>query len=140
LSVAGRIVVGMLNWLRAILLGEDAIMRELRAQSKARTREDLAVQHRFDVLAKQVDQTNIRLHRMEQLAMANQDQIDAYAARLGATTDGIRSDIADLKQQITNGTPAQELDFSALESRVAGLEGLDAENPATPVDPGTPAV
>ena len=52
-----------------------------------------------------------------------QEALDAIVARIDVATAGIRQDIADLKAS----NPA--VDFTALEERVAGLEGLDAENP-----------
>lgn len=55
---------------------------------------------------------------------AQQEQADAIAARINASTANIRQDIADLKA----ANPG--VDFSALEASVGGLEGLDAENPA----------
>jgi hypothetical protein len=128
LSVPGRIVSAMLNWFRRILLGEDATRRELAALRAAEAAHYGDLGHRFD-------QTSAHLHRLESLIMANQDQINAFGDRLEAATTGIRSDIEDLKRQIADGTPAEQLDFTALESRVAGLEGLDAENPAPPADP-----
>ncbi|MFG2001699.1 hypothetical protein ACGFNU_21365 [Spirillospora sp. NPDC048911] len=57
--------------------------------------------------------------------MANQADLDAIVARIDTALTGIRQDIQDLKDQAP-----PELDFSALEAKVAALEGLDAENPA----------
>jgi uncharacterized phage protein gp47/JayE len=62
----------------------------------------------------------------------NQDQVNAFVTRIDTATAGIRQDIQDLKDAIAAGEP---VDFSALEERVAGLEGLDAENPEAPVEP-----
>jgi hypothetical protein len=65
--------------------------------------------------------------RINVMAMLTQAQIDALTARLDAATAGIRADI----QAIKDAHP--DVDVTALEARVAGLEGLDAENPeATP--------
>lgn len=61
--------------------------------------------------------------------MTQQDDLNALVARIDTAVAGIRQDIADLKA----ANPA--VDFSALEDRVAGLEGLDAENPAPPAEP-----
>ncbi|MDH2424719.1 hypothetical protein [Sphaerisporangium sp. TRM90804] len=58
--------------------------------------------------------------------MGKQEDLDAIVARIDTAVTGIRQDIADIKA----ANPA--VDFTALEERVAGLEGLDAENPATP--------
>jgi len=58
--------------------------------------------------------------------MAKQDEINALVERLGTVTDGLRSDIEAIKAE------HPEVDLSALEARVAGLEGLDAEYPAAP--------
>lgn len=57
--------------------------------------------------------------------MATQEQIDALAERIGTATADIRADIAQIKAD------HPEVDTSALESRVAGLEGLAGENPST---------
>lgn len=69
------------------------------------------------------------LNRKVDTVSENQDQVNAFVARIDTATAGIRQDIADLKA----ANPA--VDFSALEERVAGLEGLDAENPAAPAEP-----
>ncbi len=60
---------------------------------------------------------------LEDFMASQQEQLDAIVARIDTATAGIRQDIADLKA----ANPA--VDFTALEERVAGLEGLDAENP-----------
>lgn len=61
--------------------------------------------------------------------MAQQEQLNALAARIAASTTAIRQDIADLKA----ANPA--LDLTALETSVGGLEGLDAENPVPSPEP-----
>lgn len=71
-----------------------------------------------------------RIDRKVDQIMTAQEQANALAERLAVATDGIRQDIADLK------AANPEVDFSALEQRVAGLEGLDAENPG-PAEPPT---
>lgn len=63
--------------------------------------------------------------------MTQQEDLDAFVERIDAAVAGIRQDIADLKA----ANPA--VDFTALEERVAGLEGLDAENPQAQPDQPT---
>lgn len=61
--------------------------------------------------------------------MATQEQVDALGVRIEAAAAGIRADLAAIKA----ANPA--VDLSAVESKVAALEALDAENPeATPVE------
>lgn len=55
--------------------------------------------------------------------MATQAQIDALVTRVDTAVAAIRQDIADIK------AAHPDLDLSALEASVGGLEGLDAENP-----------
>lgn len=55
--------------------------------------------------------------------MATQAQIDALVGRVDTAVAAIRQDIADIK------AAHPDLDLSALESSVGGLENLDAENP-----------
>lgn len=69
------------------------------------------------------------LHRKVDAIMATQAQLDALVSRIDTAVAGIRQDIADIKA----ANPG--IDLSALEDRVAGLEGLDAENPAPPAEP-----
>lgn len=66
------------------------------------------------------------LHRKVDQIMGKQDDLNALVARIDVAVGGIRQDIADLK------AAHPEVDFTALEERVAGLEGLDAENPSAP--------
>jgi hypothetical protein len=61
--------------------------------------------------------------------MATQEQVDALATRIDTAVAGIRSDIERIR------TEHPEVDLSGLEERVAGLEGLDAENPAPVEEP-----
>ena len=63
------------------------------------------------------------LNRLERILMATQADIDALTSRITAAAADIRADIQALK----DANP--DLDLSALESKVAGLEGLAAENP-----------
>lgn len=70
------------------------------------------------------------LNRKVDTIMATQAQLDALVTRLNTAVAGIRQDIADIKA----ANPA--VDFSALEESIGGLEGLDAENPAPPAEPG----
>ncbi|MEV0830914.1 MULTISPECIES: hypothetical protein [Streptosporangiaceae] len=58
--------------------------------------------------------------------MAKQDEINNLVTRIDVAVSGIRSDIEAIKAE------HPEVDLSALEARVAGLEGLDAEYPAAP--------
>lgn len=73
-------------------------------------------------LARTLHEINRKVDRI----MTKQEELDAFVARIDTATAGIRQDIADLKA----ANPG--VDFSALEERVAGLEGLDAENPEPP--------
>lgn len=74
----------------------------------------------------------IDLHRKADHIMATQQDIDAFVSRIDTAISGIRADI----EQIKAAHP--ELDLSGLESRVADLEGLDAENPAADPTPAEP--
>lgn len=76
-----------------------------------------------------MDKLNRIIRRIEETDMANQDRINELSDKLGTATEGLRADIQDLKDQVAAGTPAEELDFSALESRVDVLTALDAETP-----------
>ncbi|MFF3443662.1 hypothetical protein [Streptosporangium sp. NPDC002721] len=58
--------------------------------------------------------------------MAKQDDLNNLVGRIDTAVAGIRSDIEAIKAE------HPEVDLSALEARVAGLEGLDAEYPAAP--------
>jgi hypothetical protein len=70
------------------------------------------------------------IHRSENALMTSaQDHANQLAGRIDTATTNIRGDIADLK------AAHPEVDFSALEASVGGLEGLDAENPGAPADP-----
>lgn len=69
-----------------------------------------------------------QLNRKVEHVMSQQDDLNALVSRIDTAVAGIRQDIADLKA----ANPA--VDFSALEDRVAGIEGLDAENPAPPAE------
>ncbi|MGC5012501.1 hypothetical protein ACLQ2R_17195 [Streptosporangium sp. DT93] len=65
--------------------------------------------------------------------MGKQDDLNAIVGRIDTAVAGIRSDIEAIKAE------HPEVDLSALEARVAGLEGLDAEYPvAAPQDPEAP--
>lgn len=64
------------------------------------------------------------INRKLDILMTKQEELNAMVARIDAAVAGIREDIRVLKEE----NPA--VDFSALEERVAGLEGLDAENPS----------
>jgi predicted nucleic acid-binding Zn-ribbon protein len=95
--------------------------------------------------------------KLECFMSETQDRLDALNARLqqaqetnSAATEGIRSDIADLKAQIedlkTQVANGQTPDFTAIEatadSLMAGadaLAGLDAETPASEQPPVEPA-
>lgn len=80
-----------------------------------------------------IERGQSHLHRKVGLIMAKQDQINALVERLSAVTDGLRSDIEAIKAE------HPEVDLSALEARVAGLEGLDAEYPAAAPQEENPA-
>ncbi len=75
-----------------------------------------------------IEQAQSHLNRKVEQIMGKQEDLDAIVNRIDAAVAGIRQDIADIK------AANPEVDFSALEQRVAGLEALDAENPA-PVPP-----
>jgi hypothetical protein len=81
------------------------------------------------VTNRQLAESLQHLHRKADRIMATQQQLDEYVARIGDAVAGIRQDIADIK------AANPELDLSGLEERVAGLESLDAENPAAPAEP-----
>jgi len=55
------------------------------------------------------------------IIMADQEILNAYVARLGAAVSAIKDEIDALKNQ--PGSAA--LDFTGLESAVAGVEGLE---------------
>lgn len=57
--------------------------------------------------------------------LANQDEIDARAARIETANAAILAEVADLKAQVAAGTPAEELDFSRLDAAVGGEEALE---------------
>jgi TATA-binding protein-associated factor Taf7 len=72
-----------------------------------------------------LDEINRKVDRL----MAQQDKANELTERLGKVTEGIRRDIEAIKA----ANPA--VDFTALEERVSGLEGLDAENPDAETPP-----
>ena len=84
---------------------------------------ELAVATERQLLIRVID----KLDEME-IKMATQDQVNALAARIEASIAGIRQDLDELK------AANPDLDLSALEAKVADLEGLDAENPVPPVE------
>lgn len=67
-----------------------------------------------------------RINQELESIMADQDTLNAYVARLGVAVAAIRDEIDMLKNQPGSAS----LDFSGLESAVAGVEGLEA--PAAP--------
>jgi hypothetical protein len=73
-----------------------------------------------------IEQGQSRLHRKVEIIMGKQDDLNNLVARIDTAVAGIRSDIEGLKAD------NPDVDFSALEARVQGLEGLDAEYPAAP--------
>ena len=66
---------------------------------------------------------------------SNQEHINALSAQLDKGTGEIKSEIQALKDSAANGEP---LDFSALDSKVQGLDDLNADAPA-PSEPTEPA-
>ncbi len=76
-----------------------------------------------------IEKAQSQLTRKVNLIMGKQQDLDAIVTRIDTAVAGIRQDIADLK------AANPEVDFSALEQRVSGLEALDAENPAPAPDP-----
>ncbi len=82
-----------------------------------------------------IEQAQSHLNGKVEEIMTKQDELNAIVERLGAATEGLRSDIQAIKDE------HPEVDLSALEARVAGLEGLDAEYPVAPPqeeNPGLP--
>jgi hypothetical protein len=94
-----------------------------------------------------------KIDRLEALVMTNQDTINTLAGQLDTvitTVQGLGTDIGAeidaLKAQIAAGAAPEQLDFTAVEAKVAGLstalqplQTIDTDNaPAAPVDPGTP--
>lgn len=71
-----------------------------------------------------------KIDRKVSTLMATQEQLNALVERIDTAVAGIRQDIEDIKAN------HPEIDLSSLEERVAGLEGLDAENPEA--EPPTP--
>lgn len=124
----------MLNWLRALLIGESRIIAELRYIRSAENGAFIVLSHA---------QNNIieRLTRME-TNMANQADIDALKATidqlggdLSTALSGIQSDL-DAAVQANPG-----VDLSALQASVGTLseavlraQQIDGENPAAPVE------
>lgn len=86
--------------------------------------------HRRRSFQYHVSESLARLHRKVDKIMSQQDVLNAFVARIDTATTGIRQDIADLR------AAHPEVDFTALEERVQGLEGLDAENPEPTPEPG----
>ncbi len=76
-----------------------------------------------------IEKAQSRLTRKVGNIMGKQEDLDAIVRRIDTAVAGIRQDIADLK------AANPEVDFSALEERVAGLEALDAENPTPAPNP-----
>lgn len=73
------------------------------------------------------------LEQIREIVMATQAQVDALTERVNTGVTNIRQDIADIK------AAHPEIDLTALEASVGGLEGLDQENPVTPpVEPTDP--
>lgn len=87
----------------------------------------------------QINQSDLiqYLSKMENRIMsANQDKINALAAQLDKVSLEIKEEIQTLKDAAANGEP---LDFSPLESRVQGLDDLNADAPAPEPQPEQPA-
>lgn len=77
-----------------------------------------------------IDDTDITtlLERLLDMATLTQAQLDNLTAAINAAVTNIRQDIADLKAQIP------DLDTTALDASVAGLQALDVENPPPPAE------
>ena len=70
------------------------------------------------------------LHRIQEIIMANQELVDAYAARIQTAIDIIREEIVALSAQ-----PAEQpLDTTKLQAAVDGLEGLEPPVVEPPAD------
>lgn len=69
------------------------------------------------------------LSKLEDI-LANQDTINAFVARITAANELIASELVALKAQ----PGAEVLDFTGLESAVAGEEALEPAVTAPPVD------
>ena len=77
----------------------------------------------------ELDAILAQLTTLTEVVMATQDQVNALVTRIDTAVAAIRQDIADIK------AAHPEIDLSALEASVGGLEGLDAENPEPPPAP-----
>jgi hypothetical protein len=68
--------------------------------------------------------------------MSDQEHLDADVKALG---DAIAAEVAELKAQITAGTPAAQLDFTALDKlAVDTAAAATADAPPAPVVPPVP--
>ncbi len=72
-------------------------------------------------------------HKVEGLMAldkSTQDKIDALAAQLQAAADGIRADIAALKDKVAAGATPEEINtaLDALTTKADAFTALDAEN------------
>ncbi|MGC5009731.1 hypothetical protein ACLQ2R_03095 [Streptosporangium sp. DT93] len=77
-----------------------------------------------------IELAQFHLNRKAEKIMAKQDTLNALVTRIDTAVTGLKADIEDLKAQ------HEDVDFSGLEARVQGLEGLDAEYPvAAPQEP-----
>jgi hypothetical protein len=94
------------------------------------------------VVAAGVARTLVHLQQIG-ATVATQDDVTALASRIDAVSSAVATGVANIRQDIEDIKSANpEVDLSALEASVAGLESsagqltdLDAENPAAPGEP-----
>lgn len=79
-----------------------------------------------------IERAQSSLNKKMGMIMGKQDDLNNLVARIDVAVTGLRADIEDLKARY------EDVDFSALEARVQGLEGLDAEYPVAPQEPTDP--
>lgn len=88
-----------------------------------------------------------RLNQLEVQVTEDQDKIDALTEKVGEVQDNLneakttlQGELDTLKQQIDEGTPAEKLDFSGLETGITSLGTGVAEvgdlKPDVPADEG----
>lgn len=111
----------------------DQILTAVRALSADITAALGTVQDSLDILTARVERQRVTLARLEAAMAVTQDQVDALTARVDAATQAIETGVTDIRadiQAIKDAHP--DVDVTALEASVAGLEALDAENPEAP--------
>lgn len=66
--------------------------------------------------------------------MSDQDTLNALVAQFDAAIGAVAAEVAALKTQVANASPAVAIDFTAAEAELAKLQALLP--PATPPAPG----